>query len=513
MTPEQQATSVLGPGQRYILLGLLVFTLFFRLATLMMMNTGVDERDYWYSGKAIANGLPYPELSHRTTRFSVILPVALTQLLFGSHPNVYYVMPVLNSLLQVALAFAIGTKLRGRLTGFLAGLGLVLFPYMIRAGSQVRPEIFSMTYMLLVFYFFLEYMQRPEKEIRLLLWTSVCLFVAYESKVTNLFFLPGLLLAILVYKKKLSHAFILAGAVVLLFLAETGAYALLTPYKLGELQIISSHHLWAGNIFTVPRFVDLFNRYASPNLQAYWQVPFVAFAAATVFYLVKRTDSRVSGIGLAALSFFLGITFEVGSLHPITPAESFINRYFCSVLVPVFLVLAYLAEGIVRRALTALKPLSSRHPSRAYLAALVMGAVLVLGVFSLRSLPASMREYANSPLHLERHPLAVNEAYRAQINAALTQGIPVMAVGDGGGENAIMTCASYFVDLSLYQAGKPPQYFESARDDGRTYLELARDGRDIKSEWVLAAVRQPFRVLRIPASDLRRLTDSSVAGR
>src|SRR5208337_3719819 len=199
--------------------------------------------DYWFSAKAIAHGLPYPDINHRTTRFTVILPVAGAQLLLGSHPDVYYVLPVLNSMIQAALAFVIGLRLRGRLTAFLAALAITLFPYMIRAGSQVRPEIFSITYVFMALLIFIEYLERTEKEAAPLIWTAMWIFIAYEAKITNLFFVPGLLAAVLVYKKKPAHAILFCAVLLGLFLAETGAYAILTSYKLGELEIILKNHV------------------------------------------------------------------------------------------------------------------------------------------------------------------------------------------------------------------------------------------------------------------------------
>ena len=311
---------LLDRDNRALLMGVLLFTLFFRLATLMMINTGVDERDYWFSAKALSHGLPYPDLTHRTTRFAIILPVALAQLILGTHPNVYYVLPVLNALCQAAIAFVIGLRLRGRLTGVLAALALVLFPYMARAGSQVRPEIFSITYVLLVLFCFIEYMERDARELSPLLWSGAVLFLAYEAKITNIFFLPGLLLVILIYKKKPVHALLLAGMVLFLFAVETGLYAAFTQYKLGELQIIFARHIESGEPFVVARFVDLFGRYSSARLQPYWQIPFALFAIGAVVYLIRGTDKRLCALSIAALSFFVGITFEVAGLHPIAPA-------------------------------------------------------------------------------------------------------------------------------------------------------------------------------------------------
>jgi hypothetical protein len=488
-----------------ILIALLLFTLFFRLATLMMMNTGVDERDYWFSAKAIASGLPYPEITHRTTRFAIILPVALAQVLLGSHPDVYYLMPVMNALVQTVLAFAIGRKLRGRLTGFLAAMGLTLFPYMIRAGSQVRPEVFSITYILLSFYFFIEYLQRDTRELPPLLWTTAWLFIAYEAKITNLYFVPGMFLAIVLYKKKPAHAFLLGGILLFLFLAETGLYAAFTQYKLGELEIIAKNHFHSDSL-VVPGLVDLFQRYASPNLQLYWQVPFGLFAIAAVVYLVRGTDRRISSLVLASLSFFLLLTFEVKTLHPVTPAESFINRYFSAVLPSVFLVLACAAEGIVA---TKRKVNGS---AAAYVWVLTFCVLAVLGIFSLPRLPTGIRAYANSPLHPRQHPLVLNETYRKEINRAFVEGTPIVAVDDNGGYNAIQTCESYFIDPSFYRGGRPPQH-SRVNIEGAGYVVLSHNESGIATDKVLAAIRTPFRVAYMPVKRIGLLTADSVEGK
>ncbi len=496
----------LGRTDRILVVGLLAFALFFRLATLMIIHTGVDERDYWFSAKTIARGLPYPDLTHRTTRFSVILPVALTQALLGSHPDVYYVLPVLNSMLQTALAFMIGVRLRGRLAGFFAALAITLFPYMIRAGSQVRPEIFSVTYLLLAFFFFIEYMERTRKEVAPLLWTAAWLFIAYEAKITNIYFLPGLLIAVLAYKKKPAHALFLCGVLLSLFLVETGAYAAFTPYKLGELEIILKRHIQEGTPVHLARFVDLFQRYSRAHLQLYWQIPFGLFAVAAVAYLIRGVDQRISALVLAALGFFAGMTFEVAGLHPLTPAEPFINRYFTAVLPSVFLVLAYAAEGIVR---TKRKADGS---AAAYGWVLAFGVLAVLGIFSLPRLPSGLRGYANSPLHPRQHPLVLSETYRREINRAFAEGTPIIAVNDVGGDNAIRTCESFFIDMSHYSNGRPPQHAVVTHANA-TYLVLSRDAKGITSDRMLAAIRAPFRVIGMPVSSLRLLTNASVDGR
>jgi len=485
---------------KLILFALLIFTLFFRLATLMMIHTGVDERDYWYSAKALSHGLPYPEISHRTTRYAVILPTALAQLVLGSAPNVYYVMPILNNIIQVGLAFLIGIRLKGKLTGFIAGLSLAIFPYMIRAGSQVRPEIFSVTYILLALLCFIEYLERDDDDLPPLLWTAATLFVAYEAKITNLFFVPGFALAILIEKKRLSHALLLCGILLGLFLAETGLYAVFTSYKLGELDIIMKNHFHPDSM-TLSGPLGLLGRYSSRNLQAYWRIPFALFALSAVYYLARGKDKRVRSLIIASLSFFLFITLEVKSLNPITPAESFINRYFSAVLGPVFIVLGYAVEELLTKASPRAVASLGRWPKRAACGVLALGAAGVLVLFSLPNLPKGVREYANSPARLDSHPLSLNVAYRDEINRAWAEGTPIVASAGLAGQNAMYTCLDFFIDLDNYRDGKPPAYAE-ARSGDTPYILLSRSGGIDRAKVCLEALRTPFRVIPIAAADI-----------
>jgi hypothetical protein len=424
-------------------------------------------------------------------------------MLFGTAPNVYYVLPLFNSALQAAIAFMLGARLRSRFTGLVAALGIVVFPYMARAGSQIRPEVFSITYVLLALYCLTKYIEKTERELPALLWMSAWLFVAYEAKITNLFFVPGIMLAMLVLKKKKSHIAILGLVLLGLFLAETAAYALLTDYKLGELEIITKHHSLAGELFIVPGFFDLFKRYSSEKLQAYWQIPFLAFLIVSGYYLLKRRANKaIIAIAIAALSFFLGMTFEVSSIKPLMPAEPFINRYFCAVLGPVFLVLAFGFEGVLRRIRRKAGALRVPESTPAIIGLLGIAAALVLGTFSLPFLPRSIRAYANSPLELRNHPLALNVRYGKAINAAYASGRPIVADGGDAGADAIATCEFFYLDARFYVNGAPPKERDISLY-GRGFKVLG--GVPSMREGALAVIRRPFRLADMQGDSLKAL--------
>ncbi len=488
---------------RLILVALVIFTLLFRLSTVMMINTGVDERDYWQSARAMVDEEPYPALSHRTTRYGVILPVAVAQAVLGSHPNVYYVLPILNSLLQAAIAYLLGSSLRGRLGGFIFALSLVLFPYMIRAGSQVRPEVFSVTYMLLVFWSLVSYVGQEKNTFKALVPLVAWMFVAYETKITNLYFLPGILLTLLLYKGW-KQAFFVAISLLGLFLVETALYAALTPYSTGQLGIITAKHFHSDS-FTVPRLLDLFQRYSPSRLQLYWSVPFAVFGLASIVYLVKGKDRRIKGLVLSAYSFFFFITIAVKGLHPITPAESFINRYFTAVLVPVFLVLASLAGSTLEGLFLNKRFESLLISARAYIFVLVVGAALAIALPLLRFVPAGARSYVHSVFDMQNHPFALNELFRSEINDAYKTGMPIVAGPRLAGVNAIQTCSAYYLGFDTYIEKRPPQPTVQIID-GVEYQLLSKTGILNKHGSILAARRSPFRVGILDSVDLQELS-------
>lgn len=495
----------LGKKDAVIILSLIFLALWVRLSTLMMVHTGVDERDYWFAAKAISQHLPYPELSHRTVRWAVILPVAFAQMLFGPHPNVYYVMPLLAALSQAVLVYLLGRALNGRLAGSLSSIALTFFPYQIRAASQVRPEVFSMTYILLAALALVLYVREADGRSRFsfVTLTALATFLAYEAKITNLFFMPGIALAILLYSKGkgLKDVFVYGSVLAGLYFAETAAYAVFTPYKLGHLAVIASHHLSSEFAAPLGGFLDLFKRYAPENLELYWSIPFLAFAALAFLSLTPRKsdapsrakDPGMRAVILAALSFFFFVTFAVTSVDPLLPAEDFINRYFCAVLPLVLAVLASGASNALARGRPSARAVLARAFSgwRAPVATLGLCA-LVTVVFSLPIVPRSVRPFAHTPLRLGDHPIALNLAYRPLVTKAYDEGTPIVAADGNGGMNAALTATYFFLDESRYSCGRPPVPARALSGDVPVYV-VARDTGDasIGGE-ALFVVRNPF---------------------
>jgi 4-amino-4-deoxy-L-arabinose transferase-like glycosyltransferase len=489
-----------------IIVVLLTLTAVVRLWTVMMIHTGVDERDYWYSAKALTqSGVNYIHVNHRTVRWGVIIPVAFGQLFSGTHPNAYYVMPILNAMIQTVLIFFLGKKIKNRKTGFIAALFLILFPYQIRAASQVRPEIFSITYIMAAFYFFTAYSGCADRRKKLLFLaaSSIFLYIAYLAKITNLFFLPGFFTLLFLYSPRTwkRDSLILGGIPFLLYIVETILYAWLTGYRFGHLSIIFENHF--TGMETLNSFWEIFDRYSFSNLQPYWQIPFIIFLALAVYTLWKNRRRELRMLIIPAFSFFFFITFTVSSIHPLKMAEPFTNRYFCAVLPPVFLVIAWYTDMVCA------KYAIYRRFSKKAVPVCFLGILLFVVVFSQRFVPGKIRQYIHAPFDKTAHPFYVNDQYFHEINSLWADGIPIVAVNETGGKNALYTASWYYLLPRAYVNGRPPnpERLESA---GESPGLVSLGGRPVEGQTeVLAAIRTPFRIRLLAKEKLPALRSES----
>jgi hypothetical protein len=511
----------------YIDIGiLLTFTLLFRLVTLMIINTGIDESDYWTAAKSLRLGLPYPLLNHRTVRWSVILPAFFSQLIFGVRANVYYVVPVLFQMIQSLLVYRLGKRFHTRMTGVLAAIAITIFPYSARVGSQLRPEVTSGVYILVVFWFLLRYLdsrteEKGRNDFRELLPAIAFIYVGYHSKITNLYFLPGILLVIAILGRSFKHAFYFGLILLGLYVVETSIYAIFTDYNLGQIQIITKHHfklLEATSVadklatdagdYPYYGFFALFMRYAQPYLQWYWQIPFALFAVAAVYYSFRRRTIENSALLIVSLSFFIGITFTFRSLKPLLLVEGFINRYFYAVLGFVTILLSRSVVDIatavseqIRKSRTSNVPIIFAKSSAVIIA--IVCALLVAAVpLSLLTDTGQRfgRYFAWDPRNFSTHALARNNEYRSLLSKAVRDGTAIVADSGGAGHNAMRAVSSYYLDKDLVRAGLPePRYMEY---DGRKYWILAGSDRIDGDDRIIAVRRGPFEARVVSAAQL-----------
>ena len=322
-------------GWKLVLL-LTLGTVLFRLFTLEIIEDSGDGMFYWQAIQKLYHGIAYGTLNHWTTRFGLIIPGLGVVSVLGSHPLVYYILPFVLSVVQVILVYELGRQLHGKHAGLLAAAFLLLYPEMVRASSQLLPGIFSGTYLLLVVFCLLYFYRSGGKKILWLLAGVVLMFLAYETKITNLFFLPGVLLATWLVRKKLRDPVLFGALLFGLFILECLVYYHFTGDLMARAHAITGHHLDHGQLKPVS-FFYLFYRWIRPGPH-FILVLLLTFGASYTILKTRKT-SQVHMILLPVLSFVFFLTFTVKSISPLIPATTFQIRYW-NVALPLMLVLS-----------------------------------------------------------------------------------------------------------------------------------------------------------------------------
>ncbi len=411
-------------NDRLLLWVLIAFTLFFRLYMLQMINVGPDEIDYWFSGKRLAGPGSYPELMHRTIRWAIILPVAFFQWLLGSHVLVYYITPILNSIIQTVLLYRLGKRIFNQSIAFYAVILCTAWPYMWRTGSQIRPAIFSITYVLVALYFLFLYLDSTNnsKQARFyLLASAAALFIAYQSKITNLYFVPGILVVLWLHRRKLSAPLLFGLTLFGLYVIEHMAYFISVGDPFGRLGIIARNHLSSSYAEELPSsFLGLFQRY-TVFLEFPWHLLLLAFVASTVFLLIRKRK-WICELTILHAGFFFFLTFMVKSIDPVVPVEAFLDRYFIATLPTMSLVIVY--------ALFEVFPLSwvvAVSQRRMLVLAAVCIAVVALIVTAL-PLPAGVERFYTPFSKLHEHPIPRVLQFEEDMEMALMKDLPIVSV-------------------------------------------------------------------------------------
>lgn len=340
--------------QLYPLWVLLFLVLLLRVLTAQMVTTGgLDDLDTWITAKNILYGNSF-ELFHRSIRFGAIIPVMLTQLVFGTSAWVYYVAPAIVSLLTATFMYFLGLSIKGRTFAFFSTLLLMVFPELLVDGSNPRISGFSVLYVVLSLYFLMQFLkQKPSanqkffQHYKYLIALSFSMFLIYFTKVTELYFLPGFLLAIWWKEKKLKHVIVFAGFLFGLYCLETLFYALFTNYPLGQLQIILGSHMQSETLIPLASFWHLFKRYTT-GMEFYWTLSLLIYFSTSLFILIKKwQDLKIRSVIIISYFFMFFMTFAVKSLNPVIPINTFRTRYL-SVMVPfiMFLLVYFIHEGL-----------------------------------------------------------------------------------------------------------------------------------------------------------------------
>lgn len=411
-----------------ILFLIIFFGLFFRFLTITNIETGGDAAGVWFAAKQIYYGLPYG-INHHSARFGMIFPVYLSQVIFGTHPVVYYFIPLFFFVLQVVFLYKIAVRAYGINLAFLSSLVLIFLPKMFSHAVQIKPDGFCAAYILICVYFLFKFNDSKNNSYIYLLTASLFMFFAYMTKETSLFFLPGLAICIWIMKRKLKYVIAFGALLFALFLGETAIYYLTMGLKLGRAQIITGSHLESGNLLALPSTWNLFLRYAQLNVLE--KIYFFAYLAGTCFLFIKaksiKMDEKVKSLLIIPLAFFVLLTFAVKSINPVVPAMSFNPRHLVPAAPFMSFIISYsiiVLAGYVRKSWSGVL-LTEEKKSSVKLYAGITGVLSVLSLIVVIIVLPHFPQAARSSF-LGEHPFITTFQYHTILNNAYRNGIPVV---------------------------------------------------------------------------------------
>ncbi|HPJ42196.1 MAG TPA: glycosyltransferase family 39 protein [Spirochaetota bacterium] len=411
-----------------VLLLLIFFGLFFRFLTITNIETGGDAAGVWFGAKQLFYGMPYG-INHHSARFGMIIPVYLAQLVFGTHPIVYYFIPLFFFVLQVAFLYKIAVRAYGINLAFLSSIVLIFLPKMFSHAVQIKPDGFCAAYILICVYFLFKFNDSKNNSYIYLVSAALFMFFAYMTKETSLFFLPGLAICIWVMKRKLKYVIIFGAILFALFLGETAIYFITMGLKLGRAEIIMGSHLDSGNLQALPSVWSLFLRYAQLNV--FEKIYFFSYLAGTCFLFIKaesiKMDEKVKSLLIIPLAFFILLTFAVKSIFPAVPAMSFNPRHLVPAAPFMSFIISYAliaAAGFLRKRGGSAPATEEEGASVKMYAGITAGLSVVSIVVVMIVLPYFPQAARSS--FFGEHPLRVTFQFHTILNDAYRNGIPVI---------------------------------------------------------------------------------------
>lgn len=390
----------------------LAFSLLVRLGSLRPVNNP-DAVYKWEAARALVAGTPLSahEFDHHAARWGITLPTALLQVVFGDRAWVYFV-PILGAMTLLAfLTYRLGAAVGGRWAGALAVVLYTPLPALNYVGSQLMPEMIQSTFVMGCLLALVR-LNGPGGERQP--WIAgVWFFVAYLAKESVVLFLPGLLLASWLVRRRLWDTARFGATFASGVLLETALYGLTYGFPLGRLSVVLRHHL--GNAKMRPPIEsvsDLLVRYL--DLQTGFRELFYGGLAASLALVLwpkarRRLDERRLFAVLATCwGFFLCSTFAVKSLDPPRLVQPLNERYL-------FAGIPFLAVLVVAICRALVPPLvRERFQSRTIASFAVACAVAGSGLWLLRSPPG------------EEHAIATMNRSQSELRSAFDRGVPIV---------------------------------------------------------------------------------------
>jgi hypothetical protein len=349
--------------EQKIIIGLIVLSLLFRLLTSQFIERSGDAIHKWGVLRCFTEtGNWYPAvIDHHMLRWSINFPVLLIQMIFGTSPLVYYIFPVLTSIICGILIYKITAMLSSRTAGIAAFLIFSIFPLTTRESIQFLPMLPACMFILIAIYFLLKWIDKTK--IRYVIFAAMAILGAYGSKETSLYWAPGIAVFMLlfnpdhkvwfkIWRFKIGPAIVVFTAIILAgVLIETAVLNILFHSTYGRLELVSRTHLsflinksayvnFTEWLFSFLRPLSFKGKYFDSMPKNFILILGLVSAFLWLFKQKGAIDKKLIAIPLAVA--YLLHSYMVNKVFPFLYPEKNHGRYF--LIISVFCIIMYVAS-------------------------------------------------------------------------------------------------------------------------------------------------------------------------
>ena len=220
---------------------IVLFTALVRIASLEYIEIGGDSLDVWENMVSLLSSGHYQDWNHHTMRWAINMPLFMILKGFGVSSLNYYILPVLFSIAGAVLMYFVAVEVMGRNYAVLSSVLLTLYPKMTTMGSQLWPGIYEMTWLLCCVLCLL--LWRKKERWWLLALAGVFAGCVWGSRVTGIYYGPGILALLLIGKRRINPVLLFSAFFVLVIGLEWVYFYSDTGNILGRIGIMTQTHV------------------------------------------------------------------------------------------------------------------------------------------------------------------------------------------------------------------------------------------------------------------------------
>lgn len=320
--------------QFFIILGLFITSVIVRVISAEYIDIGGDNSQRWMYAVGLIQDVENMEFSHHSARWAIVVPLWGLLKLVGVNPANYYILPIMVASIGVALIYLIGHRLGGTRLGVVAALMTILFPQMAQSGSQLWPSVFQFTYIAMAIWLLL---RKDVPSNVSILFVAVLFFLAWGTRLTAVYFFPGLVLMIWLSRREFKPILVFCFMVGFLCLVEWVAFWLLSGNMMGRIGIIQTSAIQRHVVYET--FFDYVMN-AKQLVKLKGLLPIFILTVLAALSKMIRGDWRWHSLGfLYFMTVFLMI-YMLADINPLTRAGDPSSRFWAASAPFGFLLLA-----------------------------------------------------------------------------------------------------------------------------------------------------------------------------